>query len=545
MFILDILKSTTAQILLIIFLTVLAYSNIFQNSFVGDDYVFIINWDKAHKIDFIPKMFMGESAPEGHQAVYRPIRSSILTLLYQIWGLNPWGYHLYSLFVIIFSTVLVYFITRQIVYVARGPAAAVSRRVSSVVPLPAGTRRDPSAASPLATSFIPFITALLFGLHPIHVESITFMLGAMDSTGALFFLLSFYFWIIRSDKIIFFYFSLFFAGAAYFTNEITITLPLVILAYEYFFNFDNRKKPFKLKNFNLFLTHVTAWFFYLIFRIFILGVHFKGEYLGGSFYLTMLTMVKALIKYIQIFIWPNNLSTYPTIAPGIESYTGLYAPMGKIMTQSIFDPDILVYLVFFGALFFATFHFRKKFPLLSFSIAWFFISLLPVSGIFPLDTLVQERYAYLSSFGYCLFLGWAFLKIFNIKHQNFYVKYFALFIFLVLISSYFYFIYGRNQDFRNQITFWGKLASQAPNNPLINYYLAAEYQYAGRDMEAIRYFEKVLQVAPNAPDVYFRLGQIDQKKGNLEEAIINYQKALRFDPGYLPAQQALGDQVKK
>ena len=195
----DEIQKHRAIIFLIVLISTVVYANTFFNKFVWDDKYFIVENLEIRDLSNIPNFFT-----RGIMGVYRPIRTIFYALSYQVWGLNPPGYHLNALFVHILATILIYFIVDSI----------LKKRIVSVV------------------------TTLLFATHPIHTESITFITTSFDEIGVVFFLTSFYLYIKTHEqqKNNWFYVSsvIFFILAA-FTYEITLVLPFMIILYEFCF----------------------------------------------------------------------------------------------------------------------------------------------------------------------------------------------------------------------------------------------------------------------------------------------------------------------
>src|SRR3989344_4963315 len=91
-----------------------------------------------------------------------------------------------------------------------------------------------------------------------------------------------------------------------------------------------------------------------------------------------------------------------------------YSYFQSILSKSIFDLNILGGLGVLGILGGLGIIIRKRFPIISFSIFWFFICLLPVSYIIPVGPALSERYLYLASFSFCLLLSLGLIWISNL-----------------------------------------------------------------------------------------------------------------------------------
>ena len=212
--------------------------------------------------------------------------------------------------------------------------------------------------------YLPFLTALLFGLHPVHTETITYMASAMDAIGIVFFLGAFYLYL--QNKI---FPSVIISLLAFFTTEIALTLPILIIFYDWVVGKLSKNRAI-----------IYSWFgamaaFYVVVRFAVLNITTRGPYLADSFYLTMLTMTKVLLQYIWVLIWPVNLTSNHIISPGIEAFVYRNYQTATIVAQSIFDLDILLSIAVIIFLIFIVFISRKKYPIISFSLGWFFISL--------------------------------------------------------------------------------------------------------------------------------------------------------------------------
>src|SRR3989344_5140944 len=77
--------------------------------------------------------------------------------------------------------------------------------------------------------WVPFVSGLLFGLHPVHTETITYISSSMEATGIAFALLAFYLYLLGKK---YYWWSVAAGVAAFFTHEITLVLPVLVLLYE-------------------------------------------------------------------------------------------------------------------------------------------------------------------------------------------------------------------------------------------------------------------------------------------------------------------------
>ncbi len=454
------------QLLIITVITIISFINIFWNGFAIDDKTFVGGWESAKHLSNIPKFFTEGAVPEGHQGVYRPIRNSLITVYYKVFGTNAFWYHVHSLAVHLASTILVFYIVRLLlssrpVGIYENPNTKIRNpkqiqmtkiqnskrfghlniRILNIVLNFVLRISDFPLGIPIKSGFarndtVAFIAALLFALHPIHTETIDYISASLDATGLVFLFLSFYLYLVPARRGLAKLGSLIFAFLAFFTYEVTLVLPLLIVLYEVCMgslssrnlslrsaslslrsaplSLRGAKRRSNLKPMGLLLRFrliamTTPYFalaiIYFVIRFFLLHITERGPYLAGSMYLTFLTMTKVFLKYIMLMLWPVDLSLNHIVSKGIEAFVYRDYRTAGILAQSLFDIDIVVSIVIIVSLLILAWKIRKKFPLITFGIGWFFITLLPVSEIVPQGSMMNERFMYLPSFGFVLILS--------------------------------------------------------------------------------------------------------------------------------------------
>jgi hypothetical protein len=248
--------------------------------------------------------------------------------------------------------------------------------------------------------FIALIAALIFAAHPIHTERVTNMTGGFDLLGIFFILLSFYAYILYAEKnkrhLLVLSLTAFIAGL--FSSEEELTLPLIIAVYEVIlnnFNFSLKENKDKLVRIFIFFA-ILAIFVY--FRVFVLGIGAREEvYSGGTFYTTMLTMIKVFFYYMVLIFFPFNLTLYREIQ----------------ISESFFEPIILFSFIILAALLLIGVKFYKKYKMFSFAIFWFFIRLLPFSNIVPIQTFIADRYLYVASMSAAIIYSLILFRLFS------------------------------------------------------------------------------------------------------------------------------------
>lgn len=503
------LKSRKTPLIIISLVTLFAYINIFQNQFHFDDPGFIVNWQETHTWNFIPDFFKG-LVPPGHGGIYRPLRSVLYTVSYHIWGgENTFGYHLQSILIITFTSWLIYLITEQI----------------TKNKLPA------------------FIASILFGLHPVHTEAITFMTASFDSIGSVLFFLAFYLYLkaLNANKN---NFKLYLASSvsatmAFFIYEITLTLLLLILLYLAIFQTVLLKK---LKTYLIYgLFYVLPALAYTFIRVYLLHITKRGDYLEGSIFVTFLTMIRAFLKYLEVLVFPVNLNVNHNLGPGIHAFMWAESKKAAILSQSIFDPVILSGLVILVSLVMIAILLVKKHSIISFTIGWFFISLSPVSDIIPQATIMAEKYLFIPSFGFVLAVACLFSKLYS----KFYFKTVLIIILAAVAVSYFVLTIQRNADWKNGISLWTSAVKDAPESIYNRNNLGSNYANRKNFDLAIIQFKKIVELNPKNDNAYRQLALAHQDQGNFDLAEEYAKKLISLNTSFPTSYNLLGSIYQK
>lgn len=534
-------QKTSIQILLITLLTVITYSNILQNGLSFDDRDFLLNWpvvrDSQNGLSAflsLPDLLAGE-LPSHHRGVYRPIRSVYYLFSLKLWGLNPFAFHLQAIIVHLLITITIYFLVKLL--------------IKDMIP---------------KAKILPFLTAMLFATHPIHTEAVTYTAASFDTLGILFFFASFYFYCeagasthlkagpAKSKQGITRFLSWVFAFLAFFTYEMTLALPLLIIIYEICF----KKLTFKnfLKKFTLCLPYLLIILGYLIVRFYLLKIGNRGDYLGPAYLpasnQAKLGILEILIRYIGLLVFPLNLTvTYPTpdyLFSVFYKIVTQISPNGYLL-QKIGEYVILLPLIVVCLLVVLTLRIFKN-RTVAFSISWFFLSLLPVLNILPQGAVSAERFLYIPSFGFCLLIGLGIYKIAALKIMITPAKTWIIasgLIFTLIISLYSIRTIIRNFDWKDMDSIFLAANKLEPKGFMANAALGSIKLEQNQLDESIQYSRRALEVNPDDSHIHHQLGLAYEKNGELEKALSEYQVSLKLEPDYYYANIGLGNIYEK
>lgn len=245
------------------------------------------------------------------------------------------------------------------------------------------------------TSFhLPLLLALLFMVHPLHVEAVANVKGRDELMSLLLSILALYFYAksIRENSTKHLYFGVGAYFLALLSKENAITWLVVIPLSLYVFNYKEYLKPVK----SLLIT--TG--FYMVWRSAMSGMPKFGDvgndimnnpFLGMDFIEKNATVLFTLLKYIQLLVLPYPLTHdyYPYAIPKMD--LGNWQVWLSIALHA-------------GLVWVAVSSFKKR-PLLSYGILFYLITLSIVSNVvINVGTFMNDRFVYMPSLGYCFLL---------------------------------------------------------------------------------------------------------------------------------------------
>jgi protein O-mannosyl-transferase len=493
-------------IIILIIFGISVYFNSLNNGFVYDDITiitenyFLNNFTKA-----LPDFFSKNYFAIAKETTYRPVGTLTYFLNYKIWGLNPFGYHLSSVFLHIINILLLFYLLNKL----------------------------------FGEKNISFLVSLIYMLHPVLTEAVNGVTFNEDILTTMFFLLSFIFYVkINENKksgTFYFFFSLFFFFMALISKEIAITLPVIILLYEVLlkdgFSSDNIFKVKSIINDSLSVI-IKKRLYYLGFAVvsiiylYILFVAMKSpdkpevsSYGSDGLFLRIVYLPYNLFSYIKISCFPFNLC--------LEH--DFHYPSGFFSME-----NIISYLVVIGVILFSKYIYRysKK---IFFGIWFYIITLLPVLNIIPIYKPVADRILYLPMIGFCLVLGGILTEIFDrLKIENKRLKFGIRAVIIVLILfGYSYLTVTRNVVWKDELTLWGDVVKKNPRYAYGYGELGLAYLDKKMYVEAEYNIRKAIEIDKNALKPYVNLSLLLIEKDRLDDALETINKALEINPDYI------------
>jgi len=473
----------------------LIYGNSLKNDFVFDDRTLVVENSLIKDVGNIPQIlgiFYGK-------LYYRPIRNLSYLIDYSFSALNPVGYHASNILYHSIVVFLVYLISMFLV----------------------------------GNFKIAIIAAILFAVHPVHTDAVTYISGRRDILSTLFFFLGFYYFlklraVFRIKYVVLIVISYF---LAILSKEMAITLPLVMFLYDYYIRFKSDKAlisgfsfireviksiGYVLNRYKYFYIPLTLSSLYIIYHyVFVIGISHKLNWYGGSAISNFATVGKIWGYYIKLLFFPLRLNA---------DYSYNAFPVAKSYLEgSVVLSIFVIIFIFWFSLFLLN---RNKYKIYAFCILFYFLTLLPVSHIIPHHELLAEHYLYLPSFGFCLLLGLILGKDFKTKL----FKNAALGILIILIMGYSTRTVIRNRDWRNEEVFWQKVTQTTPECVRAHDSLGVVYKRKGLYVKALSEYKKALEIDPRYSKVHYNLGSLYEEQGMIQKAIDEYNKAIKLNP---------------
>lgn len=473
-----------------------AYSNSLDGEFIFDDHRSIPQNESIRALWPLSAVLFPE-VTGGRTVESRPVVNLSLAVNYHFGGLNVRGYHLFNLLVHIAATLALYGVVRRTLMLPRWSESTRGRAPS-----------------------LAFFCALLWGLHPLQTESVTYIIQRAESLASLFYLLTLYA-AVRGHGNRFApawnAISILACGLGMGTKEIVATAPLAVLLYDRVFLYSSASEMLQQRRW-LYAGLAGAWLVLLVLMA-------AGQGRGGSVgfgsgvtpadYLS--TQCWAISHYLRLAIipWPlvldygNQLVTEPAqVLPGLLILVALLA----------------------GTAVGFRFH-----PWIGFLGSCFFLILAPSSSFVPIVTQVAaEHRMYLPLAAVVVFLVVAADALWRRWQSrlegNERSAALPALAALAVAAVFGWLTWQRNVEYRTEESIWQDTVSKRPDNIRTHSNMALLFLAAGNTEASLREVDICLKIDPKSPKHrHFRATLLLQQK-RYEAAIEDYNQALKYDP---------------
>ncbi len=442
----------------------------------------------------------------------RPFLNFTFAFNYAVGRLNVEGYHVLNLFIHILASLVLFEIVRRTL--AR---AAVARFFQPRPPFSPNISandavKDQSAVnSGLSSSeciLLAMFAAMLWAVHPLQTEAVTYISERAESLMGLFYLLTLYCFIRsvddRDQQWQWLRISILICILGALVKETIITAPLMVFLYDRTFVAGSFREAWR-RRWGYYLALATVWILLAC-----LSVHINKRSVGFGIGVSGLdyglTSCRSVVRYLALAFWPHPLV--------FDYGVNISHHLAEVMPEAVFLTTLCA----------GTIVALRYQPVLGFLAGWFFIILAPTSSIVPLTGQpMAEHRVYLSLAAIIVLIV---LVLFRLFGKQSFVLFSVLTVALGWLSA------QRNRDYRSEMSIWTDTVAKCPESARAVTSLGMVLSnYPDRVPEAIDRLKQALHLAPDYAEAHLDLGAVLSRiPGRMPEAISEYRAALRIDP---------------
>ncbi len=453
----------------------------------------------------------------------RPVLNLSLALCYAVSGTNVWSYHALNLLIHVCAALTLFGIVRRTLAAKWSLGQGAGKKVpvgglSASRSSPASSlHRAPYSRFPgNEATFVAFAVALLWALHPLQTESVTYIVQRAESLMGLFFLLTFYGFIRavesprpRGWQIFTVVACLLGAG----TKEVTAAAPVLVLLYDRTFVAGTFREAWRRRR-GLHLALAATWL-PLLCLVAATGWNRGGTAGFGvavSPWAYWLTQFRAVAHYVKQSFWPHPL---------VFEYGAVRAGLA----------DAAPYALVVVPLAAATLVALRRRPVIGFLGAWFFVILAPTSLVPSTVQMIVEHRMYLPLAAVVALTVGAIAA--RAGRRSFPV-------FLALAVAAGVLTERRNRTYGSDLDLWGETVAHSPASSAAHNGLGTALLLRGRPQEAVAQYEISLQLDPSSPRNHYNLGLALLRLDRRQEAAAQFAETYRLHPQFYAAPFQLG-----
>lgn len=513
------------SILVIGIAAIAAYSNSLHGPFVFDDASSIVTNPTIRRLDAVGEILRGPVTNVTAQG--RPMLNLSLALNYAVGGTAVKGYHVGNLLIHLLAGLTLF---------------GLVRRMWMLRPVFSGTA--PRAGTAPAW-VVALAVAVLWTVHPLQTESVTYIIQRAESLVGLFYLLTLYCFVrgvesspsspARESRDVrdhegemvpppprratgWFALSVIACLLGMATKEVMATAPLMVLLLDRTFFAGTFRNAWRQRR--GFYGAVAGTWLLLAWLVAQTGGNRGGSVgfgVGVSWADYWLTQFQAVGRYLVLACWPHPLAF----------------EYGAFWIHDFSEIAIQVVVVF--GLLGATGYGLWRRSALGFLGAWFFGILAPTSLAPGTTQMIVEHRMYLPLA--------AVIVVMVAGAQAWWVTAKRMSLVALLGSAAIAFVLltvARNRDYRSEIALWTDTVAKRPNNPLAHFMLAGAQERAGNLAGALASYEQTLELKPDFSIGHEQFGELLMRQGRRGEAITHFEAALRLQPQYADAHANIG-----
>ncbi len=498
------------------------YANSLRGPFVFDDLRSIPENPSIHHL------VTAFSPPGGGVTVTgRPVLNFSFALNYALSGTRVWSYHLFNLLIHLAAGLVLFGIVRRTLENCGwdGTEAATD----------SGARRRESSVA------IAFAAGLLWIVHPLQTESVTYVAQRAESLMGLFYLLTLYCFIRGSretagprtadhttagpkglplrgqrprSRVIWYAGSILACLLGMGTKEVMVSAPVMVFLYDRTFLAGSFGQAWRRRRgWHLALAATWVTLFWLVFHAADRGGT-AGFGIGIGFWQYAATQFEAISRYLWLVVWPHPLiidygARWVTSVPDVAPYAAVVAVVVTLSAMAWWRHPRLGYLG-----------------------AWFFAILAPTSLVPGARQTIAEHRMYLALAPALVLLVLALHALVGRRGRI---------VFLAAAAGLGALTLQRNRTYRHALALWTQTVASRPGNPAPHINLGNALLAHRQPGKALIQFETALRLDPQNADAYYDAGNALLQLGRLDEAIGHFQASLQLHQGSLDARNNLAD----
>lgn len=379
--------------------------------------------------------------------------------------------------------------------------------------------------------WVPFVTALVWLVHPLQIQSVTYIVQRMNSMAAMFYVLALLFYVrgrlapAAITRTAMFVGCLVAGLLALGSKEIAVTLPVFIFFYEWYFFQDLRGEWLKRRP--VYLGAMAAAILLAVYLLIgghpvdvVMGGYLKRDFTMGQ---RMLTELRVVVFYLSLLLYPHPARL--NLEHDFPLSTSLVAPASTLLSL------LLLVVMAAGAV-----RLARKQRLYSFCLLWFLGNLILESSVIGLELIFEHR-NYLPSMMLILMpvLWTSSLRPAVVRR--------TLLVTTVVVLA--VWSYERNSVWSDEETFWRDCVSKSPQKFRVYLNYGEVLERKGRDGESLMSYAESLRLKPDFMPAYFNLANVLMNNGLFTQAEKYYTEVVHLDPHYHEARLNLAVTLEK
>jgi tetratricopeptide (TPR) repeat protein len=379
------------------------------------------------------------------------------------------------------------------------------------------------------------LIAVLFALHPLHVESVAWVAERKDVLSTFFWMLTMYSYVLYAEYpgikrylsvLLFFLLGLM-------AKPMLVTLPFVLLLLDYWplrrFQFsqsgDDNINSNRCSDAIKLIYEKTPFFALSVASSIITFLAQKNEGTVGSLESFPIAVrfsnaFVSYVKYIVKLIWPFHLSVF-------------YPHPGKLPGWQVAGACILLIAISLIAI-----RASKKQPWFAVGWIWYIGTLIPVIGIVQVGLqAMADRYTYVPLIGLFIIIAWGVPELITELHH----KWLAFTIVAaIILSTLMAATWLQVGYWANSITLFKHALDVTNNSYLAHNAFGNALTIQGKLDEAVIHYSEAIRIRPIYANAHYNMGHTQAKQGYRREAIEHFRKAIQIKPDYAEAHNYLG-----